>query len=310
MDAAAAPFRMCVSHTSPDTTVQQVLDKIDSEVLVADALGSDGVQGVIEGLFRRKPWHASFSLDLIGHARRGVVQLGEWSVDGSGKSALLQQACADQLAKLKLREIRLLGCNTAITPGGQEAIRDLHRIFGVPVKGTRVPIAAGDFGPYGFLADAVLSDQDHLPPLAPPTFQAAGAWLGRFREVTGYTAASILSRLRRESLSDVIRDWSRTRPQLRWPIRQLGRADLDAVLAHAAPELAHAPGLLALPELELVTPIEDDFGAPRYHRLSVLLDGHWIRVYPRDLPDGMILRTHGAETLAEAQRRGTELLRP
>jgi hypothetical protein len=308
--AAAAPFRMSVSHTSPDTTIHQVLDRIDSEVLVVDALGSDGVQGAIDAFSRRQPKHASFSLDLIAHARRGILQLGDWSVDGTGKSALLQHVCAAQLAQLNLCEIRLLGCNTAITTGGQEAMCGLSQIFGVPVKGTRMPISAADFGPYGFLVESVLSDQDHLPPIALPTFQTTGAWLSRFETVVGQTTDSIMKRLRRESLSDVIRDWSRTRPQLRWPVRQLDRRELEAVLVYAEPGLVNVPGLLALPDLEIAMPIEDDFGATRYHRLSLLLDGHWIRVYPRDLPDGMVLRTHGEEALAEALRRGTELLRP
>lgn len=302
-------FRLSISHTSPDTTVQQVLDKVDNECLVVDALGGDGVQGVIDCWSRRARSWDSFSLDLIAHSRRGVLHVGDWSVDGNGKSRLLQQVCAEQLKALNLREIRLLGCNTAVTRGGQDAILALAEVFGVPVKGTRVPISADDFGADGFLANALLSDHRRLPRLAPLTIQAAGEWLARFQAVAGLTVESIMSKLRRESLSDAIRDWSRTRPQLRWPIRQLSRGELDELLSHVEPELAHAPGLLALPDLELLVPIEGDFGVPRYHRFTVLLDGLWIRIYPRDQPDGIVLRTHGSEQLQAALGSGIELLR-
>ena len=224
------PERVNVSHTSPDTTIQQVLDTVDHEHLVVDALGEDGVQGVIGELARRRPSPGPFSLDLIAHARRGVLHLGDWSVDGNGTSAALHRVCAGELTQLALAEIRLLGCNTAITREGQTAIRSLHRLFGVPVLGTKVPISARDFDGAGFRAGAILTDQDHLPPPSGPTLQSAGKWFGRFERLPGQTLPGILPRLRRESLSDVLRDWTRTRPQLRWPIRQLTRAQLDAVL--------------------------------------------------------------------------------
>jgi len=298
---------MNISHTSPDTTVQQVLDKIDNECLVVDALGADGVQGVIDTWHQRSRSWSSFSLDLIAHSRRGVLQLGGWSVDGNGKSQLLRDACAKQLAELRLSEIRLLGCNTAVTPGGRDAMLALADVFRVPVKGTVVPISAADFDASGFGPMKFLVDHRHLPPLVAP-LEAAGTWLDRFQSVTSHTIKSLMGKLRRESLADAINDWSRTRPQLRWPIRQLGRGELDAILTRAAPKLVHAPGLLALPDLELIVPIEGDFGAPRYHRFTVLLDGLWIRIYPRDQPDGIVLRTRD-DVLADALCKGTELLR-
>lgn len=304
------PERVNISHTSPDATVQQVLDQVNHEHLVVDALGEHGVQGVIGRLARRSPAPAPFSLDLIAHARRGVLHLGDWSVDGNGTTAALHGACRDELAGLALAEIRLLGCNTAITSEGQIAIRSLHRLFGVPVLGSKVPISARDFDGAGFRAEAVLTDQDNLPAPSGPTLQRAGEWFVRFEQLPGQTLQSILPRLRREELSDVLRDWTRTRAQLRWPIRQLTHAQLDAVLVHAMPELRRAPGLLALPELELVVPLDGGFGAPRYHRVTVLLEGHWLRLYPREHPDGIVLRTDANHALLQALRQGSELLRP
>lgn len=309
MNARVPPERVSVSHTSPDTTVQQVLDRIDHEVLVVDALGADGVQGVISSLARR-PTRAPFSLDLIGHARRGILQLGDWPVDGNAIGRALRQACAGELAELALIKIRLLGCNTALTFDGQAAMRRLHAVFGVSVEGTKVPISALQFDGGGFLADAVLTDQDHLPPPVRPTLQAAEQWLGQFEPLPGQTIQNLVDRLRRESLSDAARDWTRTRPQLRWPIRQLTRAQLDGVLAHALPRPVFAPGLLALPELELVCPIADGFGAPRYHRVTVLMDGYWLRVYPRDHAEGVVLATEATPELTQALRQGSELIAP
>jgi hypothetical protein len=310
ISARVAPERISVSHTSPDTPVQQVLDKIDCELLVVGALGDDGVQGVLTALAGRCPAPSPFCLDLIAHARRGVLHLGDWSVDGSATTTALHSACTGDLRRLALVGIRLLGCNTAVTRDGQAAIRSLHEIFAVPVLGTKVPISARDFDGAGFRAEAILTDQDNLPPTSGPTLQSAGEWLGRFERLQGQTLQSILPRLRRESLSDVIRDWARTRVQLRWPIRQLTRAQLDAVFGHVLPELVRAPGLLALPDLELVVPVTNDFGSPRYHRVTVLLDGYWLRVYPRDQPEGVVVRTDAGDGLLQALCQGRELLRP
>jgi hypothetical protein len=303
---SAEAYRLSIGPSSPDTAVQQVLDVIDNEVLVADALGRDGVQGVLEGWSRRanRAWSA-YSLDLVAHARRGVVQLGDWSVDGGDKAALLRQ-CMQNLPGVTLSEIRLLGCNTAVTEGGQAAMRALADVFGVPVKGTLVPISSADFSPAGFSATAVLAVHNRLPQLRRPTLADAGAWLGRFERLS---ASSSELKLRRESLSDAIRDWTHTRPQLRWPIRQLAQSELAEVLAHAEPGVFAAPGLLALPDVELVVPVESDLGMLRFHRITVLLDGLFLRVYPRDLPEGVVMTAHEG-LVADVMRRGLELLRP
>ena len=309
MSAQGVFERVSVSHTAPDATVQRVLDRIDHEVLVGDALGADGVQGVIASQARRTT-RAPFSLDLIGHARRGVLQLGNWPVDGNAIWRALREACVRELAELPLVKIRLLGCNTALTVDGQAAMRRLHGVFRVPVEGSKVPLSARQFDGGGFLADAVLTDQDHLPPPAQPTLQAAEQWLADFEPLPGQTIRTLADRLRRESLSDTIRDWTRTLPQLRWPIRQVTRAQLDGVLAHAMSRPVLAPGLLALPELELVSPIADGFGAPRYHRVTVLMDGYWLRLYPRDHPEGVVLATEATPELTRALRQGGELIVP
>jgi hypothetical protein len=303
------PERINISHTSPDVPVQQVLDKLDREILVVDALGDDGVQGVIDALARRQPAPPPFSLDLIAHARRGVLRLGNWSIDANATTTALHAACEAVLAELPLAAIRLLGCNTAISREGQAAMRNLHQLFTVPIVGTKVPISARDFGSTGFLADAILTDQDHLPPPSGPTLQSAGGWLGRFERLVGETLAAVLPRLRREPRADVFRDWDRAPPSLRWPVRQLTSAQLNELFRHVSPELVHAPGLLALPDLELVVPVDEDAGAPRYHRITVLLDGYWLRLYPRGLPDGVVVSTDADQPLFEIFNQGRELLR-
>lgn len=309
MRAPEQTERVSVSHTAPDRVVQRVLDQIDHERLVSSALGNDGVEGVIDQLAHRGRSAAGFTLDLIGHARRGILHLGDWSIDGNGVSAALQRACAHALSGLELTGIRLLGCNTAITRDGQAAMRRLHDVFKVPVIGTKMPISARDFVGTGFRSEAILTDHAHLPPPAGPTMTLAAQWFVQCKRVEGEKPATVIRRLRRESFADAILDWTRTRPQLRWPVRQISHAQLDDILEGAQADVGEAPGLLALPDLELVVPISDGFGAPRYHRITALLDGYWLRVYPRDRPDGVVLRPGSDDVVATALRLGTEILR-
>lgn len=323
LPAPTLPFALNISHTSPDTTLQRVLDNIDDEDLVTGALGPDGVQGVIERWAQRSRSWQSCSLDLIGHSRRGVLQIGDWSVDDNGASRRLMQACSKHFKSLGLSEIRLLGCNTVSTDDGKAAVTALSEIFRVPVKGTNAPISARDFSGQGFRPLRLLDDHLHQPVMTAEVAAklaaemaaklaalpaAANEWLTHFNTDGGGTIADLRGKLRRESLSDATHDWSRTRPRLRWPIRQISHGDLDALLEHAVPRLAHVPGLLALPEIELVVSIEDELGAPRYHRVTLLLDGSWIRMYPRGQADGVVLCTRES-VLDTAARMGSELLR-
>ena len=303
--------RLNISQASPDATLQQVQDRIDGEWLVTHALGPDGVEGVLDAHARCATLAArarGVSLDLIAHARRGVLQLGSWTVDGQGASGELHRTCAGILAELELRAIRLLGCNTALTTKGQDAMRRLHALFGVPVFGTKVPISARDFDATGFLADAVLTNQDHLPPIAPPNIQSSSVWRHRFGVVPP-SGDPDGDALRLETMAEVLRDWTQTLPALRWPIRELDREAFDAVIAAAEPVPAWAPGLLALPELEIVAPSGAE-GARRFHRLTVLLDGFWLRIYPRGRADGVLLHADGDERLFDALAQGTAIALP
>lgn len=306
--AHAIPERINISHKAPDAQIQQVLDKIEREFLVSDALGADGVEGVIDRLCSAPRTRVRLTLDLIAHSRRGVLHLGGWSVDGSTTTVALRNACVDTLADLDLAAIRLLGCNTALSVEGQAAMRRLHELFAVPVLGTKVPISARDFDAEGFRADAILTDQDNVPPPAGPTLQSVGRWFGRFARVVGETLQGMLPRLRAESRAEVVRDRACIAPRVRWAIREVTREQLEAILDHAEPDVVDAPGLLALPDCELVAPVSAGAGRRRYHRVTVLLDGYWLRVYPIGRPEGVVVCTDGDPILSRVGALGRALV--
>src|SRR5689334_17970244 len=112
-------MRVNVSPSRPDKVVQEVIDRLDRRSPVDGALGDDGVQGVVEQMFHSETRPRTFGLDLIAHARRGVLQIGDWAVDGGEPTQALRATCDLALRHMPLREIRLLGCNTAVKQGGR-----------------------------------------------------------------------------------------------------------------------------------------------------------------------------------------------
>ena len=115
------------------------------------------------------------TLDLIGHSTRSghLLRLGRSTID------LLEPAverfCARLsndhiLERLNIQALRLLGCETAVEPGGQWTIRRLARILRIPVFGSRKPILRSHFCEAGFdpVFAHVLIESARLPdPPAP-----------------------------------------------------------------------------------------------------------------------------------------------
>lgn len=281
-------MRFNVGQIDPDKVVREVLNKLEQHSLVDGALGMAGVQGLVERRFHDPRRPAAFCLDLIAHSRQGVLHIGDWPVDGNSSTEALRDRCAAILAHMPLSDIRLLGCNTAIKADGRRAMRSLAAIFGTRVWGTKVPISANDFDHNGFCSSGLLADHNDVARFANPRVWRTARWFSgsairtRLRELT--------TQLRAESEAELLDDWQRTIPALRWAIRQYTRSQFEALLDHAEPGMARVPGILAVPDLEIVAPAAPAAGVPRYHRVTLLLDYEVMRVYTHAIPNGCIFR--------------------
>ena len=95
------------------------------------------------------------TLDLIGHSTRGhhLLRLGDDPVDMLDPVvARFFRTIADArlLPRLGVAAVRLLGCETAVSSGGQRTLRLLSRALGLPVFGTLKPLMKSHYNAYGF----------------------------------------------------------------------------------------------------------------------------------------------------------------
>jgi hypothetical protein len=101
------------------------------------------------------PAPAPITLDLIGHATRGhrLLRLGRTPID------MLDRAVAaffDDLGesglldRLGVVSVRLLGCETGVTPSGRRTLRMLSWVLQLPVYGTTVPLLKSHSDADGF----------------------------------------------------------------------------------------------------------------------------------------------------------------
>lgn len=85
------------------------------------------------------------TLDLIGHATRGhrLLRLGRTPIDmlDRGVAAFFDDLGeSGLLERLGVVSVRLLGCETGVTPSGRRTLRMLSWMLQLPVYGTTVPL--------------------------------------------------------------------------------------------------------------------------------------------------------------------------
>jgi hypothetical protein len=95
------------------------------------------------------------TLDLIGHSTREhhLLRLGETPIDmlNPGVASFFQALAVTRLLpRLQIVAVRLLGCETAVTEGGQRTLRMLSRTLHMPVFGTRKPLLKSHSNASGF----------------------------------------------------------------------------------------------------------------------------------------------------------------
>jgi hypothetical protein len=134
----------------------------------------DGLRELLDDLITC-PRHTAITrartLDLIGHAdQRRLLQLGRSIIDPTSQEVrqFFERMAADRvLETLRIGELRLLGCETAMSREGQRAIRELTDILEVRVVGTTKLVYSAYFGEKGLKDryERMLRDASNLPDL-------------------------------------------------------------------------------------------------------------------------------------------------
>jgi hypothetical protein len=288
-----APKRkqVSVSVVSNDPVLKEVLAKIDGEARVTTVLGPHGVEGVVkEAVGSVRPTSMMCTLDLIAHAKNGILQFGGWVVDAHEQdSAKLSGLWGARKPDM----IRLLGCNTAATKPGRAAMKHLASVFGRRVYGATGPLYARDFDKNGLTKKSEIllaADNDKFGLVEDRLSDATvERWFQRFGRIAGAEFVDLLGRLRAETREEATRERAAEMPGS-WPVGYFTADDLERLLAELVHEIAEAPGLLAVPDFDALFPVRSSDGEARFHRVTILLGGRFVRVYPIDYPDGVILR--------------------
>jgi len=94
-------------------------------------------------------------MDLIGHSTRDhhFLRLGDTAIDMLDPvvARFFQSVAGDRLLpRLQVVSVRLLGCETAVSPGGRRTLRLLARTLRVPVFGTTRQIGKSHYDEIGF----------------------------------------------------------------------------------------------------------------------------------------------------------------
>ncbi len=219
---------------------------------------------------------APATLDLIGHAMPGtsLLRLGDWVVDAAQSSVIAffrELAEHDVLSRLGITALRLIGCVTAGSAHGQYTMCALADVLGVEVYGTTDMICAAHYDAGGFserYAHALVASAEVRGEVR--KFEARADRATRARALD-------LDALPSEPLPVAF--------AAAWPLLVVDRAmAADILRMIRRHEGAEMPGLLAEPMCELALPDGD----ATYVRMQVLLDGEFVRVFPRGVPAGIV----------------------
>jgi len=241
------------------------------------------------------PGGRSRTLDLIAHAnQRRLLALGTSLID-LGKTEVrhfFQQLAADDLfGRLNITELRLLGCETAMSREGQAAIRDLTEILGVRVVGTTKLVYSAYFGEKGLKDryERMLRDAGNLPDLG----EERAGW--PLDPLPALAPPFELDRIQPVEVDKL--------PEVEWPrlVRATGTQPGGGKLADAEP-LVHMvdandgrmmPRMLARPSCELVVASGDE----QVGRVEILLDFDLVRVHPIGEASSAVYRVLDPEEL-------------
>lgn len=164
-------LRVHVSASPADGELARLIERVADSRPIEQLAGLRHLLDRLHRCRRCAPRAGRRTLDLLAHATPDrLLQLGTTVLDPRrpGVRRVFEEMARDAvLPRLGIRELRLLGCETAMSRAGQAAIRALTEILGVRVVGTTRPVYAAYFGASGLGAryEAMLCDADCLPDL-------------------------------------------------------------------------------------------------------------------------------------------------
>jgi len=274
-----ASRRLNVSSTNPDRALQRVQDRVDGEACVS---GRIELEQLLAGLLDCSTRIEGRSLDLFAHSAgkaRSLI-LGGWtvSVDDPGLQAFAQMKAT--LKAIGVNRLRLIGCGTATTPGGQKTMSFLASALDLPVFGAITDeIFQQDFDASGFIADRKLRDHTSAPRARPEAFS--------------WPRGEAIGPMRFDALQGELVRPARPAP---WPRMFSDLERSRTLFDHLDAENGRSlPGLLTQPIAEILVPAEAD---GLVHRIEILLDWQLVRVYPVGNPDGAVYRIRRPHQLA------------
>ncbi len=236
--------------------------------LIADHVQIDGrtaLEAVLGGLVHAvdETAPAAKTLDLIGHSTPdGLLRLGDWVIDSeSSKVTAFFRNIADLevLPRIGVTAVRLLGCSTAVGARARGTLEVLAALLGLEVYGTTSPIYNLHYDEHGFahawrflLAPA--SDARRPADEVPPPTRTS-----RTLDIDSLPLVPLGAPGEGRRLAVT---------------REIARDLLALVDRTAGAQMA---GLLAIPSAQLALPSH----VPGHcHLAEVILDGHFLRVYP------------------------------
>lgn len=254
--------RISIITSHPDAEVSRL------QALLGDHLQADG-RSTLEALLGQlgyaagAPAPAPKTLDLIGHSTPdGLLRLGDWVIDGESPTVTAffrGIADCEVLPRIGVTAVRLLGCSTAVTTRARHTMKILAELLGLEVYGTTSPIYSLHYDETGFghqwrFLLAAASEAPQPADEAPTAVRSP-----RTLDIDSLPLVAL----------GAPREWRRYLVGL-----ERARELLDLVDRTAG---AQMPGLLAIPSAELALPAHR---ADHCHVAEVILDGHFLRVYP------------------------------
>ena len=133
------------------------------------------------------------TLDLIGHSTRGhnylrIAQTPIDMLDPHVRQSISRLRTSDALQRRGICRVRLLGCETAVTPAGQRTMAWLGKVLGVAVFGTTKPLAKSHYATAGFNPqfDHLLVEAGSLPvPRSRLKISRVGSWREALEAASG-----------------------------------------------------------------------------------------------------------------------------